>query len=377
MRFINALIVLLMISAFAIVFAVISCEDNVIAHNKDISTKSTTAEPSTQVYVQGQNISSLSAEGTAVASATADAYFYVRVDSRIPTCGAMPASKYFPQTASGNSIFVSGNKGKIDTNYPYKSGTEYGYTGYVYDTEGKATLNAIVEAPELSDLLAANRNYTWGDLAGLNTDTLKVMWYIVKKEGGIWHVDGVLTGVHTQNIVEVPGVEKDDRIDETTVPDVTPDPVTPDADKNVEVDIHQQKHQDWDEIKTSIHIRDLVDTVTVTIPIGRDYMAEADDFAIREYTFWTDIAHLQTSHPIKVTVSHELAKLVITVTCADTDYIKYLFNKYGDGVTVEVHSYIKNMSKADAWSLLKQSEVYASPATHVIYNGPGSAYFDY
>lgn len=377
MRFINALIVLLMISAFAIVFAVVSCEDNVIAHNKCISTKLTTAEPSTQVYVQGQDISSLSAEGTAVAAATADAYFYVRVDSRIPTCKSLPASKYFPQTASGNSIFVSGNKGKIDTNYPYKSGTEYGYTGYVYDTQGKATLNAIVEAPELSGLLAANRNYTWGDLAGLNTDTLKVMWYIVKKEGGIWHVDGVLTGVHTQNIVEVPGVEKDDRIDETTVPDVTPDPVNPDADKNVEVDIHQQKHSDWDEIKTSIHIRDLVDTVTVTIPIGRDYMAEADDFAIREYTFWTDIAHLQTTHPIKVTVAHELTKLVITVTCADTDYIKYLMNKYGDGVTVEVHSYIKNMNKADAWALLKQSVIYTSPAAHVIYNGPGSAYCDY
>lgn len=376
MKFINIVTAIIICCVCAICVAFVSCGDDAVTYDAMTSASEAVREPSTQVYVQGQDISSLSAEGAYV-TATSDAYFYIRVDSRIPTCESLPSSKYFPQTASGNSIFVSGNKGKIDTNYPYKSGTEYGYTGYVYDTEGKATLNAIVEAPELSGLLAANRNYTWGDLAGLNTDTLKVMWYIVKKEGGIWHVDGVLTGVHTQNIVEVPGVEKDDRIDETTVPDVTPDPVTPGADKNVEVDIHQQKHQDWDEIKTSIHIRDLVDTVTVTIPIGRDYMAEADDFAIREYTFWTDIAHLHTAHPIKVTVSHDVAKLVITVTCADTDYIKYLLNKYGDGVTVEVHSYIKNMGKADAWALLKQSEVYASPATHVIYNGPGSAYFDY
>ena len=374
MKFINIVTAIIICCVCAICVAFVSCGDDAVTYDAMTSASEAVREPSTQVYVQGQDISSLSAEGAYV-TATSDAYFYIRVDSRIPTCESLPSSKYFPQTASGNSIFVSGNKGKIDTNYPYKSGTEYGYTGYVYDTEGKATLNAIVEAPELSGLLAANRNYTWGDLAGLNTDTLKVMWYIVKKEGGIWHVDGVLTGVHTQNIVEVPGVEKDDRIDETTVPDVTPDPVTPDADKNVEVDIHQQKHQDWDEIKTSIHIRDLVDTVTVTIPIGRDYMAEADDFAIREYTFYTSLPNLSTDHPIKVTAKHEADKLVIEVTCSDTSYIEYLKKQYGDGVTIEVHSYTKGMSKEDVWALLKQSTVTTKPASNVIYDGPTSAFF--
>ncbi len=361
-----------------VAFALASCGDDADLTTGGVSASQDSenaAEPSTQVFVQGQDISSLSAAGSAVAAATSDAYFYIRVDSRIPTCASMPASKYFPQTAMGNSIFVRGNKGKIDLNYPYKNGSEYGYGAYVYDTNGKATLNAIVETPELSDILAANLNYTWGDLAALNTDTLKVLWYIVKKEDGKWHVDGVLTGAHTNNIVEVPGVEKDDRIDETIVPDVTPDPVAPDADKNVEVDIHQQKHQDWDEIKTSIHIRDLVDTVTVTIPIGREYMAEADDFAIREYTFYTTLPHLSTDHPIKVTAKHEADKLVIEVTCSDTNYIDYLKNRYGDGVTIEVHSYTKGMSKEDVWALLKQATVTTKPATNVIFDGATSAFF--
>lgn len=330
-------------------------------------------EPSTQVYVQGQNISVLAESVTP--TATDKAYFYIRVDSRIPECGSMPPSKYFPQTAGGWSIFANGNEGLIDLNYPYKSGAEYGYSGYVYDTEGKATKNAIVEEPVLSDLLNANQNYTWADLSTIDTDTLKVMWYIVKKEAGVWHVDGVLTGVHTKNIVKIPGITKDENLDETTVPDVTPTPVTPEDGKNVEVDIHQQKHSEWDEIKTSIHIRDLVDKVTVEIPIGRDYMAEADDFAIREYTFFTSLHHLNTSHPIKVTVKHEADKMVLDVVCTDNSYIEYLKKTYGDGVTIEVHSYTKNTSKEDVWALLKKSTVSASPATTIIYNGPTSAFF--
>ena len=48
----------------------------------------------------------------------------------------------------------------------------------------------------------------------------------------------------------------------------------------IEVDIHQQEHKDWNEIKTSVHLRDTVN-VRILIPIPSEFVAIPDDFDIR------------------------------------------------------------------------------------------------
>lgn len=355
------------------VFALMACSDDDGIISGQGSSKKT--EPSTEVYVQGQSLTATSLRSTMAKyermeseAQTEKAWFYIRIDNRIPRMGECPSEMYWPQERNGESTFSQLNAGTVDLTFPYYETNDI-YPFYVYDTKGEATLPAIVDMPSLKDILAANRNDRF-HLSEINTDTLKVIWYVVKKTYGKIHVDGVLTGKSTQDVTEVPGIEKD-----TTLINKDDTKLNPDSDGNVEVDIHQQEHKDWDEIKTTIHVRDLVDSVKVTIPIGRDNMAEADDFAIREYNYFYTINNVPATTPVTVRVEHQDGKMVITVVCTDEQYLQSLRETYKDGFTVEVHSYTKGMEKADVWAQLQQAEVWTAKKTNLIFKGATSAFF--
>lgn len=338
--------------------------------------------PSTEVYVQGKSINVASTRATA--GETEKAYFYIRIDNTAPGLGGLPnASSYFPQTRKGESVFADANSGLVDLSYPYfKTSTHY--SSYVYDTTGEATVKALTKIPTLEDLVSANRNSAL-NLSGLNLDDYKIIWYIVKKYDGIWHVDGVLTKKTTTDASEILPDLKDDNKDLDNSADTPTVPEVGKGDGNVEVDIHQQEHSTWDEIKTSIHVRDLVDGVTVEIPLEYENVAESDDFAIRTYDFELESKvfingheySLSDTNPIKVNVEHQAKKVVITVSAINKDYITALRKEYGDGITVEVHTYAKGLTKAEVWTRLKQSTVKVIPSTYdgLIFKGATSAYF--
>lgn len=139
-------------------------------------------------------------------------------------------------------------------------------------------------------------------------------------------------------------------------------------------------------MKTSIHIRDLVESVTVEIPIGSQYIAEADDFALRTYDLELESKVyingseyiLDSTNPVKITISHEADKVVITARCTDKAYLQALRKEYGDGVTIEVHTYQKDLTRAEAWAKIKQSKVTVLPSSYkgLIFKGATSAFFD-
>ena len=122
----------------------------------------------------------------------------------------------------------------------------------------------------------------------------------------------------------------------------------------VEVDIHHQSHQDWNEIKTSIHVRDTVD-VKVTIPLEQDYAIEQDDFAVRVYTEYYKVG--DTEYPVNVTVAHNADNITYTVSGVTAEMLKALRSKYDDGITIEIHSYFKSLTDDQLWSRIKDSKV--------------------
>lgn len=376
----------------------VSCSSDFVDTNTSNPSGSVDAStPSTEVSVQGVKITTRSSNanstaafvfngynGMQTAAIGSPAYFFIRIDNRIPGAGSFPSSAYFPQNATGGSIFVAGNKGTVNQS---TDGVTWKYlnssvTSYIYDTTGKTTVTPLTSIPEISSLIVAHKNSAY-NLSTINTDTLKVIWYVTKYEGGTWHVDGVLTGKSTTSTDKIPGMDTNsgsDKMDNDAPVDPTPDPTpTPDDDSkkdtvvvtpgNVEVDIHQQEHSDWTQIKTSIHVRDSVSKVVVEIPLDIDHVAEQDDFAIRtydlnlaekvyingkEYTF-------EDSKALSVNVEHQATKVVITVNVLSQEYLAALKKEYGDGITVEVNTYGKDITNEALWPYVKQSTVTVTP----------------
>lgn len=329
----------------------------------------------TQVYVQGSDLSGKYSTTRAMSDNIADAHYFIRIDNRIPVEGyePCPSNLYWPKKAGNQgdvTIIADANKGTINLDYPYWTSSSNG-SKYIFDTTGKSVEKALEGVPTLTQMLSVNLDKTYG-IEEIDFSKYKVIWYVVKKENNGWHVDGVLTLNTTKDVTEVPGI----KIDESSKMENLAKPDMPDdaefGNGNVEVNIHEQLHKDWDEIKTSIHVRDLVDEVRVEIPIEQANMVESDDFAIRTYDY--DLAStvfingheyaLGDANPIKVKVEHKADRIVITVSAINHDYIKALREAYGDGVTVEVHSYPKNLSKDAIWNKIQGSKVYVLPGSY-------------
>lgn len=328
--------------------------------------------PSTRVFVQGQLVGS-STKGSGLqwpyvsSDGWSTARFSIRADGTLPGYTNQSSSKYYGRPAGKDGK----NRGKVSNSYPYgryndrdfdyykvdKKATDPNNIGlfrYVYDTKGLNTKKAILEAPLVEDILADeledlqkkvdNNQDVTKSLAEINkinsmlelgTDYLNshVLWYVVKEVGSKdrWHVNGIISP---------------DEIDE---PDDIPD--------NVEVDIHQQMHQDWSEIKTSVHIRTDASSVKINIPLAFDDIVEQDDFNIRVFN-----AHFKDVEYGEVTIqiTHNNDGITILVSDINPTLIENYKQEFGDGLTVEIHSYCKTDNQDDIWEKVKKSAVIST-----------------
>lgn len=293
-----------------------------------------THEPSTQCYIETTDakLSIMDFVDRLTKTDIQEAYFYIRIDNSIPDAGSFSPSQYYPNSVSGSPREFY-NKGSINTKYDWLINSSS--IKYVYDPTGKICDSLIVTKPDFNNILKKSG-------VNINTDSLKVIWYTIKYESNFWHVDGVLTD---KSNTEIPDTDKDTIKTDTLS-----------LAGHVEVDVHQQQHSDWNEVKTSVHIRDYVDSVKISIPIESRYICESDDMNIRHYEYFNRIDSLSTNQYVQVTVKHDVDNIEITIH-VDPAYTKSLLDKAGDGVTVEIHNYIKDLMSDEIWKKLKGTTV--------------------
>lgn len=175
-------------------------------------------------------------------------------------------------------------------------------------------------------------------------------------------------------------------------PDPTPDPApTPTPAglvPEVEVDIHHQAHKDWNEIKTSIHLRDTAN-VRVFIPVEKELQAMPDDFDIRtgkDYNYIEQetkevvkVKYLIASKEfeVDVQVNHKSNGIEILIAGADcAEALRFARGIYDDGITFEIHSYlIPTLSYQTIWDdILQRVEIPETSLTRWPVNGSCSTH---
>ena len=273
------------------------------------------------------------------------AYFFIRIDNNIPGMEKYPSDKYHPQAVSG-SYFGPENMGYVVTDYTWASNTLY--PRYIYNTKG-IDINCIYTYPDKAQFFS--------QCGIVQPEHTKFLWYIAKYQDNIWHIDGVLTADTVEDVKDIPNFNIPDQ-------DIPKDMHLDNG--NIEVDIHNQVHKDWNEIKTSIHIRDCIESMKITIPIPKNYIVDSDDTAIRTFEY-LDSAKVKAT----ITVSHTDTGIEYYVT-ADNDYIKSLLsdNTYKDGLTIELHSYT-TVSDIDEW--LKNAVITVNPTPYTYLTGKVSS----
>ncbi|MBO4486812.1 MAG: hypothetical protein J5729_00390 [Bacteroidaceae bacterium] len=303
--------------------------------------------------------------------------FSIRIDNRIPTTesggNSFNAKEYITITDENNQMFFGTLRGDADykdpTTPPRENSSQKGHDvlKYIYSSDGSKVQDALLEQPTFEQVKACLLKNNKAKNLKLNDPDvkLKIIWYVAKMQNEVvwygrnyWHVDGILTFESTKDIDEIPNGPTGE--EEYMEDDKDPDPVWKDGE--VEVDIHQQNHDEkWNEIKTAIHIRDAVD-VTVEIPISEVYQSEADDFRIRVWTAYYKIGN--DTYPITVEAIHNSTSIVINVKGVTEEILQHAReNSDGDGITVEVNSYYKGLTDLEAWQLLKGSTVSTNAKT--------------
>ena len=144
-------------------------------------------------------------------------------------------------------------------------------------------------------------------------------------------------------------------------PTPTPEPVVREGE--VEFDIHQQEHKDWNEIKTSIHVRDTA-AVHVFLPIPEESQAVADDFDIRTGDVYQyvesfeakfEFAGKEFSFPVEI--NHTAIGIDILIDCTTAEAkeaLKLARGVFDDGITFEIHSYVNpDVATEQIWNWLK------------------------
>lgn len=331
-----------------------------------------TNKPATEIFVQGQAlhlnaITKADPVQTRLSVATGQTYnkwpyvntaegwevarFSIRADGFIPGYIDQSSTLYYGRSAGK----MGRNRGRVSSIYNYgryndrdydytkvsqKTGNNIGLFRYVLDTEGMKTQLAILEQPSVVDILQdeiddnkknLDKVNAWMALEAANPGYLDkhVLWYVVKEVAGksYWHVNGVIV---------------DEEVADAKTNILTGVP------NDVEVDIHQQIHQDWNEIKTSVHIRAACENLTINIPLAYEDIIEQDDFNIRVYDFY------YKEYVISHTITHDVNGITIAISNIPADLIKELRENYGDGLTVEIHSYC---TTDDIWEQLSRSKV--------------------
>lgn len=133
----------------------------------------------------------------------------------------------------------------------------------------------------------------------------------------------------------------------------------------VEFDIHQQEHTDWNEIKTTVHLRDSVN-VRILIPVPGEYIAVPDDFDIRSGMDYTYICEKEVvkytvagqEFETEVLINHTAEGIEILIEGTQCkEALKVARAVYADGLTFEIHSYIyREVDDEAIWGWLKTTE---------------------
>ena len=144
-------------------------------------------------------------------------------------------------------------------------------------------------------------------------------------------------------------------------PAPTPEPIVREGE--VEFDIHQQEHKDWNEIKTSIHVRDTA-AVHVFLPIPIESQAVSDDFDIRtgdaykyveNFEAKFEFAGKEFSFPVEI--NHTATGIDILIDCTPAEAkeaLKLARGVFDDGITFEIHSYVNpDVATEQIWNWLK------------------------
>lgn len=143
----------------------------------------------------------------------------------------------------------------------------------------------------------------------------------------------------------------------------TPKPEPTVREGEVEFDIHQQEHKDWNEIKTSIHVRDTA-AVHVFLPIPIESQAVSDDFDIRTGNVYQYVENIEAkfefagkkfSFPVEINHTATGIDILIDCTTADAkEALKLARGVFGDGITFEIHSYVNpDVATEQIWNWLK------------------------
>lgn len=143
----------------------------------------------------------------------------------------------------------------------------------------------------------------------------------------------------------------------------TPKPEPTVREGEVEFDIHQQEHKDWNEIKTSIHVRDTA-AVHVFLPIPIESQAVSDDFDIRTGNVYQyvekfeakfEFAGKEFSFPVEINHTATGIDILIDCTTADAkEALKLARGVFDDGITFEIHSYVNpDVATEQIWNWLK------------------------
>lgn len=146
-------------------------------------------------------------------------------------------------------------------------------------------------------------------------------------------------------------------------PTPTPEPTPVVREGEVEFDIHQQEHKDWNEIKTSIHVRDTA-AVHVFLPIPEESQAVADDFDIRTGNVYQyvesfeakfEFAGKEFSFPVEINHTATGIDILIDCTTADAkEALKLARGVFDDGITFEIHNYVNpDVATEQIWNWLK------------------------
>lgn len=336
--------------------------------------------PSTEVYVGVDNRGDLKKVGPKVRAASPLTpvenvpYFAVKVDPRLGYNTSV--TTYYPAVKNG----------MLYTDCPFLTEDDTPLVGrFMLSTDGTGlrTLIAAGDTATASVVRTMNRSRTNPVSSTVVEENIHVIWYmakdIVSGNGKGWHIDGLLTdkedlksaceaceneGFGTITFGESEAAEQltyDELVARyKTVYNIKP------IDKALGVDIHQQEHKDWGEIKTSIHLNEAKD-VKITLPVGSEYTVEGQDMGVvvKEFGSLYNVLTYNENIGSEVNVTTERLddEVVITVTGVSDELIKALERRYNSGLTIEVHTFYtqkdaigKNCIPA-VWSALRQSTV--------------------
>lgn len=169
-------------------------------------------------------------------------------------------------------------------------------------------------------------------------------------------------GVYDDWIMKIiPGKGETPVVPSTPNPTPTPAPVVREGE--VEFDIHQQEHKDWNEIKTSIHVRDTA-AVHVFLPIPIESQAVADDFDIRTGDVYQYVESFEAKFEFAgkeftfpVEINHTATGIDILIDCTTAEAkeaLKLARGVFDDGITFEIHSYVNpDVATEQIWNWLK------------------------